>query len=49
MRTGLSGTVWNFQDFSLIQILREINFGQSRSSKDAIFVILGGSEFCYIW
>ena len=34
-------TVWKFQDFSVIQILREINFGESRSSKTAVFAILG--------
>ena len=30
-------TVLRFQDFSTIQILREINFGQFTSSKTAIF------------
>ena len=30
-------TVWKFQDFSITQILRESNFGESRSSKNAIF------------
>ena len=30
-------TVWTFHDFSVILILREINFGESRSSKTAIF------------
>ena len=29
-----------FHDFPIIQILREINFGESRSSKTAIFAIL---------
>ena len=29
--------IMKFQDFSVIQILREINFGESRSSKIAIF------------
>ena len=38
-------SVWKFQGFSVIQILREINFGESRSSKNAIFVILGDPEF----
>ena len=33
----LCNTVWKFQDFSIIQILCEINFGESRSSKTAIF------------
>ena len=29
-------TVWKFQDFSITQILREINFEDSRSAKSAI-------------
>ena len=33
-------TVWKFQDFSVIQILREINFGEFRSSKFAVCAIL---------
>ena len=32
--------MWKFQDFSVIQILREINCGQSRSSK---------TVFCHFW
>ena len=28
-------TVWKFQDFHITQILREIHFGESRSSKTA--------------
>ena len=32
-------TVWKFQDFSVIQILREINLGESRSSETAILTI----------
>ena len=34
-------TVWKFHDFSVIQILREINFGESWGSKTAIFAIFG--------
>ena len=30
-----SNTVWKFHDFSVTQILREINFGECRSSKNA--------------
>ena len=30
-----------FQDFSVIQILREIKFGECRSSKTALSTILG--------
>ena len=33
-------TVWKLQDFSVTQILREINFGESRCSKTAAFSIL---------
>ena len=29
-------TVWKFQDFSITQILREIDFGDSRSAKYVI-------------
>jgi len=32
-------TVWKFQDISVIQILREINFGESKNFKTAVFVI----------
>ena len=39
-------TLWKFQDLSVIQILREINFGESRSPKSAVFPILRGSEYC---
>jgi len=38
-------TVWNFQDFSVTQILREINFEKCRSSKTAYFAILGALNF----
>ena len=37
----IKGTVWRFQDFSITQILREINFGGCRSSKTAVLAILG--------
>ena len=37
----LVNTVWKFHDFSVIQILSEINFEECRSSKIAIFAILG--------
>ena len=32
-------TVWKFQHFSVTQILRDINFGESKSSKNAFFAI----------
>ena len=35
-------TAWKFQDFSVIQILREISFGESLSYKPAGFAIFGG-------
>ena len=34
-----------FQNFSISQILREINFVASRSAKHAIFAILGAMDF----
>ena len=37
--------MWNFQDFSVTQIFREINFGESRSSKPAIFDIFRALNF----
>ena len=33
-------TVWKFHDFSITQILREINFGDSTSAKSAILTHL---------
>ena len=30
------GTVWKFEDFSVIHILRETNFGESKSPKTAV-------------
>ena len=37
--------VWKFQDISVIQSLCEINFKESRSSKTAVFAILGAVKF----
>jgi len=37
--------MWKFQDFSITQILREINFEDSRSAKTAIFAILRAVNF----
>ena len=39
-------TVWKFQEFSVTQILREINFGECRTCKTAFFCHFGGFEFC---
>ena len=36
-----SGTVWKFHDFPITQNLREIDFGGARSSKTAVFAIVG--------
>ena len=33
-------TMWKFHDFSITKILREINFEESRTSKNDIFAIL---------
>ena len=38
-------TVWKFQNFSVIQILREINFVAHRSSITIVFAISGGLKF----
>ena len=38
-------TMWKFQDFSVIQILHETNFGEFRSSNAAIFKIFGDMNF----
>ena len=40
--------VWKFQYFSITQILREINFGESSNSNSAIFAILGVLNFVYL-
>ena len=39
------GTVWNFQHFSVTEILREINFGGSRSAKSALLIHLETQNF----
>ena len=38
-------TVWKFHRFSITQILREINFGDSRSAKKAISLLLEALNF----
>ena len=37
-----------FQNFSIIQVLREINFGGSRSSKTAAFAIFGALSCVFL-
>ena len=39
---------WKFQDFSVIQILREITFGEFRNAKSAIYAISGALDFVYL-
>ena len=39
---------WIFQDLSIIQILREINFGESRSSK-TMFLAIFGALTLLVW
>ena len=41
----LNSTVWKFHEFSINQILREINFGNSRSAKSAVFAIFEALNF----
>ena len=37
--------MWKYQDFSVIQILREINVRESRSSKTLVFASLEALNF----
>ena len=39
--------MWNFHDFPITQILREINFGDSRSAKSAILTNLEVLNFAF--
>ena len=45
----LLGTVWKFQDFSVSEILREINFGYFWSANTAISCIFGVSKVWFWW
>ena len=45
MYTAVHSTVWKFQDFSMSQILREINFRESRNAKSAILSHLEALNF----
>ena len=54
IRKSRRGTVWKFRDFSITQILREINFGDSRKAKSAIFthfepLDFDFCEFLHFW
>ena len=44
----LQDVICKFHDFLVTQILREINFGESRSSKNAVFAIFGALNLV-IW
>ena len=41
LTSHIDNKVWKYQDFSITQILREINFGDPKSAKTADFAILG--------
>ena len=43
---GILHTVWKFQNLSVIQILREINFGYYKGAKSAVFCHFRGCEVC---
>ena len=43
-----SDTVWKYHDFSITQILREINFGDSRSENSAILTHLETLNFDFL-
>ena len=40
-------TVWKFQEFSVTQILREINFGDFRSANSAVLTDLEALNFSF--
>ena len=40
--------MWKFQEFCVSEILREINFVDSRSAKTTIFAILGAVNFVHL-
>ena len=40
--------MWKFQDFCMTEILREINFVDSRSAKTAGFAISGAVNFVHL-
>ena len=39
--------MWKFRNFAIFQILREINFGDSRSAKSAIWTHLEALKFAF--
>ena len=40
--------MWKFKEFCITEILREINFVDSRSVKTAIFATLGAMNFVHL-
>ena len=44
---SIVSTVWKVHDFSITQILREINFGDSTSAKSAILTHLDVLNFAF--
>ena len=40
-------TVWKFHDFSITQILREINYGEYRSPKNGSYCFFGALNFVF--
>ena len=40
--------MWKFANFSITQILREINFGDSRSAKAALLTHLEAPDFGFL-
>ena len=45
VKTKIINVHWKFQNFCVIQILREINFGESRSCKTAFLAIFRALNF----
>ena len=41
-------TMWKFHNFSVTQILREFNFGESRIAKSAVFAIFRALNFVHL-
>ena len=44
--TKKDGKVWKYQNFSVIQNLCEIKYGESKSSKIAVYSIFRALKFC---
>ena len=46
--TNYTLTVWKFHDFTIIQILREINYWNSKNAKSAILTHLESLNFDFL-